>query len=529
MLRGISCRNFRCFREKTAFPLAPLTVLVGPNNAGKSTAIDVLRLLFRGSTYQEVADGPLVSSDPLFKLDFRSGDHRLSSFDQVLSTDQETLDVGVQFDVSKPSDLGVRLTNEISIQRRYQEQDGVAKLQKIEGFLLPPRSGGELIQKGETARKRLFSIEYKYGETERPGHPPHEISDAIPGYLRAEYDLEDETVSLEEVKGKSATMPGADPSTEIAVTHEGVLEPPLIEVALTYVNALRDRKGEPRVDVTPRIAESLSSQFQVPKFLGSHFIDGLKLPEGWPPDYKDGLWKAIKDEILGPLAAEINEASRMSTTYVPSHRASGQAYYGPSDPLTDLLQSFENGKASSREEVNHWIEKLGLGQDLQVERKGPSLYEATIERNGERRSLAECGSGVSQLLPLILQFTVGDAETVGGAGEVLLVEEPEANLHPDLQARLADLFTDLAKGRTAVVETHSEYFIRRIQYLIARGEVDPNMVQLLYIEPPEDQSSSQVRPISIDEQGQLSEPFGPGFFDQATNLMVDLFKYGSEN
>lgn len=80
-----------------------------------------------------------------------------------------------------------------------------------------------------------------------------------------------------------------------------------------------------------------------------------------------------------------------------------------------------------------------------------------------------------------------------------------------------------------MVETHSEYFIRRIQYLVARGDIDPDQVQVLYVEPPSEQSSSRIRPISLDEKGQLSKPFGSGFFDQATDLMVDLFKYGSEN
>lgn len=401
---------------------------------------------------------------------------------------------------------------------------------EMEGFLLPSATDGRLTEKGESEKRRLFQIEYKYRDIVNPGHPSGEIPTPVPEHWEAGYDFEDGEVKIEHIEEEVVQSPVSSKgsSKETEVSYKGILEPPLTEIALAYINAHQKRRGEPKFTVTPQVARADApfddpSPFSVPKVFGSRFIDDLELPEGWPPDYEDGLWKLLKDHVLSPVAAEIDKASRVSTTYVPSYRASGQAYYGPADSLTGLLKSFEGVEGSIRQKVNTWIEKLDLGRDLQVERKGPSLYEATIERNGERRSLADCGSGVSQLLPLILQFTVGSAE------EVLLVEEPEANLHPDLQARLADLFGDLAKGRTAIVETHSEYFVRRIQYLIARGSIEPGLVQLLYIEPPDDQSPSRVRPISIDEQGQLSESFGPGFFDEATDLMVDLFKYGSEN
>jgi predicted ATPase len=122
--------------------------------------------------------------------------------------------------------------------------------------------------------------------------------------------------------------------------------------------------------------------------------------------------------------------------------------------------------------------------------------------------------------------------TVGNPSSVLLLEEPEANLHPNLQSRLADLLVELiGSGHQVLVETHSEYLVRRLQYLVAKGQCDPDSASVLYVDATDsmDTSTPDVRSISIDEHGQLSEPFGGGFFDEATDLMVDLFKYGSEN
>jgi predicted ATPase len=119
---------------------------------------------------------------------------------------------------------------------------------------------------------------------------------------------------------------------------------------------------------------------------------------------------------------------------------------------------------------------------------------------------------------------------------LVLVEEPESNLHPNLQARLADFFVEMMRYRIqVVVETHSEYLIRRLQYLVARGDCETGEANILYLRSeggpsgPSLGETHKVQEITIDEHGQLSRSFGSGFFDQATDLMVNLFKYGQKN
>ena len=139
------------------------------------------------------------------------------------------------------------------------------------------------------------------------------------------------------------------------------------------------------------------------------------------------------------------------------------------------------------------------------------------------------GYGYTQLVPLILHAAYSH-DSRAHPFPTLLVEEPEANLHPNLQAKLADLFVHLSRpeGAHTVVETHSEYLVRRLQYLVAKGEVEPERVALYYL-GPDPEAKDYVRRIEIDRHGQLSQEFGAGFFDEATNLMVNLYKFGSEN
>lgn len=511
-------------------------MLVGPNNAGKSSLIDLIRLLAGGSS---------SSRDDLFELDFNVDDHRLSSIDRVFSDGEKELEVGIRFDAPNISEpFQIHLDGDVSVRRRYQRRGDSAQLSEMDGFLLPSDDSTFPTEGDYPNDKRIFRSEYELEEVTGHVYTGNNTSEKDPVFHPEHWEIgynwdDDEPKidyveeHIEYIESESETSSTDEETTGERVSYtttelsfSGVLDPPLIKCVLALLNALRSEAGKPRIDVEAGSAHASEapdplSSLLVTRSFNQDFISRLDLPEGWPPDFEDEVWEPMK-KFLSPLAESLDEASRPSVTYIPSHRASGREYYGPSSSLTDLLKSFAEGSIAIHNTVNKWIKEFDLGEDFQVEQKGPSLYEATIEKDGERRPLADFGSGVSQLVPLILQL----ATSLWG---VLLTEEPEANLHPDLQARLADLFSDFAELQQSVVETHSEYFVRRLQYLVARGEIEPDMVQILYIEPPGEGTSSQVRPISIDEKGQLSEPFGPGFYDQATDLMVDLFKYGSEN
>ena len=109
----------------------------------------------------------------------------------------------------------------------------------------------------------------------------------------------------------------------------------------------------------------------------------------------------------------------------------------------------------------------------------------------------------------------------------ILIEEPESNLHPNLQSKLADLFVDASKRFRIrfIVETHSEYLVRKMQYLTATGEVLPEGTSIYYFNGNDGSGLPPVSRIDIQEDGSLSSDFGPGFFDEADNLAINLFNF----
>ena len=73
----------------------------------------------------------------------------------------------------------------------------------------------------------------------------------------------------------------------------------------------------------------------------------------------------------------------------------------------------------------------------------------------------------SELAPLLL-FLRG----VVRAGDTLIIEEPEAHLHPGAQTQIAFTLSRLIRaGVRVVVTTHSEWLLQEIGNLIREGEL----------------------------------------------------------
>ena len=77
-----------------------------------------------------------------------------------------------------------------------------------------------------------------------------------------------------------------------------------------------------------------------------------------------------------------------------------------------------------------------------------------------------------------------------------------------------------------VIETHSEYLIRKLQLLVS-GHVegiiaDRSRVSIYYIYSPDEKSKQKVKRIEICADGYLDDTFGEGFYDEATKLSRKL-------
>lgn len=103
----------------------------------------------------------------------------------------------------------------------------------------------------------------------------------------------------------------------------------------------------------------------------------------------------------------------------------------------------------------------------------------------------------------------------------LLIENPEAHLHPAAQSRMGKFLECLADaGVQIIVETHSEHIIdgARVQAAWMKRTDD---MQIYFFS--KEREGIQVNKIDVDENGELSE-WPKGFFDQKGQDLRELFE-----
>ena len=215
--------------------------------------------------------------------------------------------------------------------------------------------------------------------------------------------------------------------------------------------------------------------------------------------------------------------------------------------------------------MNKWIKIFGIGDSvsLDVDDEGLGVKLRLHKTEGDKgRLLADEGYGITQLVAILLQIEtailtskekvknnysgfnnaeikkyIEDKKNESKEYETITIsiEEPEIHLHPRFQSLLADMFLEAYQkyGIHFIIETHSEYLIRKLQVLVAKkGEetnapiISKNDISILYVNSTEDiiGEEPQVKSIGIREDGRLTTSFGPGFFDEADNLAMELLR-----
>lgn len=185
--------------------------------------------------------------------------------------------------------------------------------------------------------------------------------------------------------------------------------------------------------------------------------------------------------------------------------------------------------------INKWLKEFGICDSLKIENEeGQLRIKLVTNESPDGRMLADYGYGVTQLVSLLLNIEIAISRVerypirfMGHPFEAdsyestkpfwLIIEEPEVHLHPLLQSKLADMFRDASNHYVKlIVETHSEYFVRRSQVLVAESGYDRLTL--------EDKNSFKVYYFPVEglpydmkyqTNGYFEEPFGEGFFDEA--------------
>jgi predicted ATPase len=131
---------------------------------------------------------------------------------------------------------------------------------------------------------------------------------------------------------------------------------------------------------------------------------------------------------------------------------------------------------------------------------------------------ANTGFGISYALPVVV------SGLLAAQGSMLIVENPEAHLHPGAQTAIGIFLASVASaGVQVLIETHSENVLNGVRLAVLREILPHDDASFLFLSLGEDPGQPILHPITMDKAAELRN-WPPGFFDQQGADLAEMMK-----
>ncbi|WP_320018922.1 AAA family ATPase [Labilibaculum manganireducens] len=513
-MKKIGFKNFRRFVELAPLELGEITLMVGKNNSGKSTLVKALLLVLdylrnqQGETFsfanESLNDANIVTferakcklqNEPTIDFSFELENYQIeisingedkwtfadvskiiirdTSISLELVIDYLTKTVRISKETQKTSETFDVGTVKKELRKKIAQQK-----KELDGLSKTSREGLSLINIINTLNKKLDELDSRTIE-----------DDSTDVEYRLEYPLKDfSTTSTEESIFEEIVSDFLSRNYDLRVFYIGKRE---------ETSTLTDEENE---------------QFEQ--------INGI-----------DGEKNNIKDSITN-LVHLLNTKKVFYLGANPSKQSALFNLRDKENALAQAIHQFYQLKIQPGDPeylfIEYWMKEFNIGNSFEIEFISGEAYECYIVNGKVKTHLADMGMGSLQLMQLLFRIAtmirIYKKET---KGINLIVEEPELNLHPSLQSELADFFFEINDkyGIKFIIETHSEYIIRRTQVIgLKKGlfidqELNPNPFKVYYFH-----LSEGPYPMNYTDEGKFDRSFAKGFTNVATDSTKEMLK-----
>ena len=434
--------NVRCFRGENNFNIRPLTFLIGENSTGKTTVLGCLQALgdIMGWKYK---------SHETRKLQFNRDPYRLGSFSNIARTNGEGL-----------TDEGIKMGVEFSLSAHKPPVLLIYELEKLD----------EISEPGI----RNICMRFTKGE----------INWTYDGNLEREYDIE--------------IVEDENRFTIISRSAESYLLPS--PFTIFHFKERRLDLESIEIDKLVRFAEFLNVigvEYGLDEYREPHkssfvvVLLGVLWSELFPP------YNEIYFDSIAPIRSKPKRTYDVAEEYEDPEGA------GIPTQLLNLFRLNREIWHDLQVKLEKFGQMSGLYEKIEVKQFGDygtdpfRLYFKV--RGGPEVNLIDVGYGVSQVLPILTKIF----SSLNHPGRTVLMQQPELHLHPKGQAWLTTQLVEAVTkyDQNFVIETHSDYMLDRARIEIMKGNISPDDVSLIFLEP--DGNEVNVHNIKFDQHANM--------------------------
>lgn len=579
VLKGIEIENFKSYVEKQFIHISDLSVLLGANSSGKSTALQAL-LTMKQTIECNSPDEELLLSGKYVAL----GD-----FDDVISDSKaDCFSLAVVLEENEKSENSIE-NDKFKIAWKFKRaDDGIsAKLDSL-----------SIIFRDLTLSfKRVNNLQYMYINGKRSPFSA-KISNLIISKYYVHYDVEfndrladllnelskellpkksitvqtDQLIGLKEIESfyfklmdriqtDGNTRSDLKNHSEAAEKVEDLLDKFCEQELPGFESISRIIPKELRLRILDMALSSFgtlkninsilnkydkflsnytSNEHDIDKYKGKMEIgnnpfwsfnrDGEKRDDltqlKFAIDFYNSFLKNILSKVffVGPIRETPKGLYNIGFETIPK-------YVGPTGAYFASVLLHENKKereyilpnrierCTLSDALAEWMIHLNVASAVDVDKKNLFGFSVSIKNMEQVKSdIMNVGIGTSQVLPVLISVLLSEPD------EMLIFEQPELHLHPYSQSRLADMFTEFCKhGRKIILETHSEYFLLRLRYHIVKEHFSQDSTAVNFFQ---NKGGTKVTFANVSGYGNIDYP--EDFIDETQELLNSILEASFE-
>lgn len=572
-MNTIGFNNFRRFAKFPEMDLGDITLLVGGNNSGKSTLVKALLLcvdnlkLMSSSTNTNIFE----FGAPKFRFDATEWhDVKIKTFSRAIHNKPvSVIDFGSDEGKTElPSEMRFVFTIGTFhfIIDVYGDRNGDEVTGEVSYVSIEDR--GNMVKYDVSIKSHVMCYSVLGSTSERESL----IKRLYRDYKSAKEELEklsDEGSDIVAISSQSEKVGSLEKRIEEFVNPDDNELPEDFD----YEQALRKQfRNFHAHEYTATSWDNLPLEFYYSRPNGNFFVDligsfiqfaknpGAAAPKDIedPNEYGETMQEFMRIQTARKDLQQEEDKMRKSQEdlkallnsfkieYITAHAANQNTIYNTADRndyIAQTVHGFVRAKIARGQKeytfVTDWMRKFGVGHDFDVISIDGEAYRVKIkDEDNSTVNLADKGMGSIQLMILLLRLATilreYEPQNIVALRELrcptIIIEEPEQNLHPKVQSQLADLFLYLNREYFCrfLIETHSEYIIRKTQAIVAEQDYnnedelkDHNPFTVYFFEA---NASDKPRRMDYAVSGAFKEKFGEGFFDEASKWDMTIIR-----